>query len=1034
MHPFRRSLSNCRASALVLVLAVLAVAGALPAFAQTGALETLQNAVLAYEQEAASLQKVVERQVEENRRIANQLGTLGNYGPVPSIEDLRQAQFEVDIARTRVLNIDNRIETLTSQIAAVSEAIVRQSASHGNARETLNAVVDEEALDLRRRQRRSAETVLASLQALRTATVDSVSSRTEQLSIAQRAAQLEVLIAGATSGDAALIARLRELVADLSQRALTLDMEADSIADAGAAAIAERNAERVRADEMTLRSSARLTDITIVTARAQVRGITPLLQEQAVPVRLFAEAIDTLDTTSDELSRRLVVSATIRDALRDLTRILHETPDGAGQELNGRIERLRFLLDQQEGEIKTLSEEVGTLTEQLARERVIRDRATLFERRSARTDRQGRERIFAEILELPAEFTAIFRARYAEVRTAVNVALPRRIGLFALATLALLAVTIYLRQRVLKRFISADATKATEIPLEVLRRNLFWLLPAGIWVLFTELFAISQQTASTITTLLFIPPAAASLQDLATVIVNRRGTGAGGIGRLIRRATAVALVLTTVVVTAYILLEEVPLLPSTQLAINRLAYSVFVLSGLPMLLFVIFFFQSAKEGARSPLRSIIASFLALIPPAALIATGAAGLGGYTQLAAIMLEDLARAIAIGAGLALSIGILNDLLDGVALRIRQDDPARAYFVRQNFLQPAKITGIIVLVVLAAGVATQVFEWTPDTLVIKESLAAWRYSLFSIGTTRYTLGSLVLLAAALVFVFWAAAWSKRIAYTVFFGKLKDIGIRQSLSVFAQYVVILIGVLLTLSAVGFDVTTLTVFAASLGVGIGFGLQNLVNNFISGILLLVERPLRIGDIVTVGTTSGTVSQIGIRSMRLRTFDEFELIVPNSALVSDTFTNWTRSNSLMRVILTVGISYDDAPEEAVAIIEKIIAEHPGIVPSPAPMVTVDEFGDNSVNLRVCYYGDLRGEYSLFTVRSDVLTAIRNRFAAAGLSIPYPQRDVHMISAKPVNRAKATAGPEQPVASPPREDDGWQGDAIEMIEDSGKDAG
>ncbi|WMS42693.1 mechanosensitive ion channel [Acuticoccus sp. MNP-M23] len=1016
---------------MALTMAVLATGALAPAHAQTPDLEALEAGVQASEQSVASLKDAVQRQVAENRRIADRLGTLSNDGPISTIEDLRQAQFEVDIARTRILNIDHRIETLNSKIAAISGSIVRQSVVLGNPSETLQYVVDAEALEITQRQRKASEAALSQLQALRAATLDSVNWHNEQLLIAQRAARLDVLISGATSSDAALLSKLRELVAELSQRAMTLDADADNILDASPNAVAERNAERVRADEVILRSNARQTDISIVTARAQVRGITPLIQEQAIPVRLFSESIDLLGVTSGDLARRIVVNETIREALRDLSQILQDTPDDQIKELSERIKRLRALLNEQDGEIKTIREEIGTLVERLARERSVRDRETLFQRRSARTDRQGRDRIMAEVLELPGEFAAIYRARLAEVRTAVTVALPRSIGIFFLATLALLGTIIWLRQRLLKRFISADATSATEIPLEVLRRNLFWLVPAVLWFTFTKLFAISSETASTITTLLLIPPAAASLQDLTAVIVNRRGTGAGGIGKLIRRATAVAMVLTTVVVVAYILLEEVPLLPSTQLAINRLAYSVFVLAGMPMLLFVIFFAQSGKDSGRSRVRSIIASLMALVPPSALIATGVAGLAGYTQLAAIMLEDLATAIAIGAGFALFLGIFYDLLDGMALRIRERDPARAYFVRQNFLGPAKVLGSVVLAAFTVVVAVNMFEWTTETIFIKEGLAAWRYQIFSISTTPYTLGSLVLLALALAFVFWAGAWSRRIAYSVFLGNLKDIGIRQSLSVFAQYVVIVIGVLLTLSAIGFDVTTLTVFAASLGVGIGFGLQNVVNNFISGLLLLVERPLRIGDIVTVGTTSGTVSQIGIRSMRMKTFDEFELIVPNSALVSDTFTNWTRSNSLMRVLLTVGISYDDAPEEAVALITKILDEHPGIVPSPAPLVTVDEFGDNSVNLRVCYYGDLRGEYSLFSVRGDVLTAIRNRFAAAGLSIPYPQRDIHMINAKPVNRPDPGEA-EQPLVSPRRDADGWQGDAIEMVEDSGKD--
>ncbi len=184
-----------------------------------------------------------------------------------------------------------------------------------------------------------------------------------------------------------------------------------------------------------------------------------------------------------------------------------------------------------------------------------------------------------------------------------------------------------------------------------------------------------------------------------------------------------------------------------------------------------------------------------------------------------------------------------------RIRPTPTSRAH----NFLQPLAPHVQVILSSSRCRRRGAVFDWTRETPGIREtsssgtppsSRRATRPTRSATSSSRWP---------ALVFVFWFGAWSRRVAYTVIFGKLKDIGIRQSLSVFAQYVVIVIGVLLTLTAIGFDVTTLTVFAASLGVGIGFGLQNVVNNFISGLLLLVERPLRIGDIVTVGTNSGTV-------------------------------------------------------------------------------------------------------------------------------------------------------------------------------------
>ena len=999
--------------------------------AQVPDLAEVEAAIAAERSTNESLQTAIALQSQMNADLAKRLSSEEAV-PTPTLDDLRQAQFEVDMARTRILNLSHSRAAQEADIAALNAQIVQQSTSAGSAqRATLEALVDEELLALRQQLKSESEQVVRSFSELEALLTDLLSWRREQLLILQEAASFEALITNARSGENAKIRRIRDLVQRLGQQSMQLSNLASDLSDSNPGTTDQRNAMRVEADELTLRANARVTDAVIVETRDIVAGIGPLIPEKAVPVRILNEALGALDTQATRLSDRASVSATISAALDDFRQILGtDTTDNPGS-LFAAVARLRHLLRQQEKDMSDLRTHIEETRTTLLRERAVRERDQLFARESTRTDRSSRTRIAGEIMEMPGELQALYQARLNEVRTAVEVASPRQIAGAVFLLVLMLVLTVLLRQRVLSRFIQAQATKATEVPIEVLRRNLYWLLPIGIWLIFTQMFQISQATARSGFALLCVPAAAASLYDLAKAIVGRGGASTR-LGILINRATAVAMVITAIVVFGYLLLDEVPLLPSTQLALNRLAYSVFVLAGLPMLLFVIFFAKPRDGHSRSALRSILASVLALLPPAALIVTGLAGLSGYTNLAAVMLEDLAIAIGILAVLALLLGVLHDFAEGIAMRIRDRDPAQAYFVRQNFIRPIKSLGQIALFVLAVIVAAWVFEWTSDTIFISEALAVWNHTIFTVGGTSYSIGHALIALAAFALVFWVAAWSRRVTYTVVLRKVKDIGIRQSLSVFAQYVVIVIGVLLTLTAVGFDVTTLTVFAASLGVGIGFGLQNVVNNFISGILLLVERPLRLGDIVTVGGASGTVSQIGIRSMRMRTFDEFDLIVPNSALISDTFTNWTRSNSLMRVILEVGISYNDDPPTAIRIIEEILGEHPGVAPNPAPMVTVEAFGASSVDLRICYYIDLRGSYSGFTTKSEVLTKIRQRFAEEGLSIPYPQRDLHIIQAKPQGaRPEVIEGETQQPRR--RVEEGWQGDAVEMItEDSDDD--
>ena len=191
----------------------------------------------------------------------------------------------------------------------------------------------------------------------------------------------------------------------------------------------------------------------------------------------------------------------------------------------------------------------------------------------------------------------------------------------------------------------------------------------------------------------------------------------------------------------------------------------------------------------------------------------------------------------------------------------------------------------------------------------------------------------------------------------------------------------------IGLDLTALTVFAASIGVGIGFGLQNVVNNFISGILLLAERPLRVTDIVTIGGETGEVTRIGIRSLIVRTFDRKDLIIPNSAVIGNTFTNWTRNDETLREVLLFRISYRDDPRLVAAKVEEIARTTKGVAPNPAPKATVYEFQEAAVIIRLQYYARLRGAVGGLDIRAEILTRVRDAFAQAGIVIPTPSGDV-----------------------------------------------
>jgi potassium efflux system protein len=185
-----------------------------------------------------------------------------------------------------------------------------------------------------------------------------------------------------------------------------------------------------------------------------------------------------------------------------------------------------------------------------------------------------------------------------------------------------------------------------------------------------------------------------------------------------------------------------------------------------------------------------------------------------------------------------------------------------------------------------------------------------------------------------------------------------------------------------------MAVFAGAVGVAVGLGMQAIATNFFGGLLLLIERPLRVGDIVTVGTNEGEVTRVGMRSVSVKTWNNQEVIIPNVDVVTSAFTNWTHSDSIVRTVLWIGVSYDADPDLARKTLERVVTSHPGILAEPAPMVLLWEFTDSSIHFRVQYYIDVRKE-SLLGMRSAVNRDMWYALKEANIVIPYPQQDLHI---------------------------------------------
>jgi small-conductance mechanosensitive channel len=211
-----------------------------------------------------------------------------------------------------------------------------------------------------------------------------------------------------------------------------------------------------------------------------------------------------------------------------------------------------------------------------------------------------------------------------------------------------------------------------------------------------------------------------------------------------------------------------------------------------------------------------------------------------------------------------------------------------------------------------------------------------------------------------------------------------------FTRWAIVIVGAALTLAVLGVDMAKVTLLAGALGVGIGFGLQSVVNNFVSGLILVVERPVGVGDVIERGTLSGTVTRIGIRSSTVRTGQGAEVIVPNGELVSKEVVNWTRSDRQRRYDIDVGVAPDSDPEQVMRLLVEAAAEVPEIMTNPAPRALFKGFGDSALNFTLLAWVPTV-DVGL-QAQNALRVAVLRKLESAGIAIPFPQRDLHVRSA------------------------------------------
>jgi potassium efflux system protein len=386
--------------------------------------------------------------------------------------------------------------------------------------------------------------------------------------------------------------------------------------------------------------------------------------------------------------------------------------------------------------------------------------------------------------------------------------------------------------------------------------------------------------------------------------------------------------------------------------------------------------------------------LLLLISLALLGGGIAGGIGYINLGALVVVGIAYTLVL-LGLALVVGqFFSDLFDGLDEgRYRWQKAVRRSIGLKDGEYVPGLGWLRLVVNLALWISAALLVlrvWDPE-----EQITANIPGYFSEGfqVAGLTIVPTQLLWAILVFalLLTLAGWLKGRLNTKWLVKTRmEPSAREALVTTFGYVGVAIAIMVALSIAGINFASLAIIAGALSVGIGFGLQNIVNNFVSGIIMLVERPVRTGDWIVVGNTEGYVQRISIRTTIIRTFDRADVIVPNSDLISGQVTNWTLGNTWGRIKIQIGVAYGSDVETVIETLLAVANNNAEVIKGnpqlPDPYALFLDFGDSSLDFELCAI--IRDVNRRRHVTSDINRAINAAFTKQGIEIPFPQRDVH----------------------------------------------
>jgi len=270
-------------------------------------------------------------------------------------------------------------------------------------------------------------------------------------------------------------------------------------------------------------------------------------------------------------------------------------------------------------------------------------------------------------------------------------------------------------------------------------------------------------------------------------------------------------------------------------------------------------------------------------------------------------------------------------------------------------------------------------------------WNYELFHLGDSPFTTKTFVLLALSLFLLFYISSKIRKVLIKKVFPRYDlDIGVSQSIATIVRYVLIIVGLIIIFQTTGIDLSALGLLVGALGVGIGFGLQNITNNFVSGIIILFERPIKVGDRIELDDLAGNIVEISARATTIITNDNIAVIVPNSDFINSRVINWSHNNKDVRLNFPVGVSYNEDPARIRKLLLEVVAENSGVLNSPKPYVLFEAYGDSSLNFILQVWTSAYIDRPNI-LKSELYYEIFAKFKENNVEIPFPQRDIHLKS-------------------------------------------